>query len=340
MPDLRDRYTGCFLGLAAGDALGAPVEFFSARQIRARYGAGGIREMDTWGGFDAGCWTDDTQMSLATARGILAAHERGIDRGIYHPPSMVYEEYKNWLASLADPANDRFPGRTCVGALRTGKMGQVDEPLNESKGCGGVMRVAPAGLAYPPEDAWRYAAAFAAITHGHPSAILPSAFLAALIAHIEGGEGLEAAIGKCRGMLSGCDGHEETSAIVELAVTAAGMPGIPAGVSGEPDSVFLSNEIAGIGEGWTGEEALAIALFCALRFQDSFEDAVAAAANHGGDSDSTASICGAIMGTLLGARAIPERWLGKLEKRDEIDKMGDTFYRVFALGQAAFAPVP
>ena len=84
--------------------------------------------------------------------------------------------------------------------------------------------------------------------------------------------------------------------------------------------------ISELGEGWTGHEALAIAVFCALRHPDSFEDAVVAAVNHDGDSDSTGAVCGNIMGALLGRRAIPECYTCDLEIVDVIEEMAEDLY--------------
>jgi ADP-ribosyl-[dinitrogen reductase] hydrolase len=75
-----------------------------------------------------------------------------------------------------------------------------------------------------------------------------------------------------------------------------------------------------LGEGWVGEEALGIALICALTAVD-FADGVRMAVNHSGDSDSTGAICGAILETQLGRDAIPERWLRDLEHCDVIDQL-------------------
>ncbi len=84
--------------------------------------------------------------------------------------------------------------------------------------------------------------------------------------------------------------------------------------------------IRSIGEGWTGDEALAIAVLCVLRHPDSFEDAVIAAVNHDGDSDSTGAICGNIMGVIVGEKGIPSRFLERLEIKDLIDEVAEDFY--------------
>jgi ADP-ribosylglycohydrolase len=73
-----------------------------------------------------------------------------------------------------------------------------------------------------------------------------------------------------------------------------------------------------LGQGWVAEEALALSLFCALR-AESFEHGVRLAVNHGGDSDSTGSLTGQLLGTLWGEPAIPARWLAELELRDIIE---------------------
>ena len=81
-----------------------------------------------------------------------------------------------------------------------------------------------------------------------------------------------------------------------------------------------------LGQGWVGEEALAIAIYCVLKHPDSFEDAVVAAVNHSGDSDSTGAIAGNIIGTALGLHAIPEKYLEKLELRDIILEIADDLF--------------
>jgi len=145
------KYQGCLLGLAIGDALGAPVEFLSLPEIKKRYGKDGITDFHAWRGFKPGSYTDDTQMSLATAVGCIRTYQEWRERGISDSVSVVYHRYLDWLESQNDPEQRRGPGRTCLSALQSGKMGTMEERINESKGCGGVMRTAPAGLAFPSE---------------------------------------------------------------------------------------------------------------------------------------------------------------------------------------------
>src|SRR5437899_794107 len=180
---MADRVRGCLLGGALGDALGAPVEFLSLDGIRARYGPRGIVEPPT-----PALVTDDTQMTLFTADGIIRASTRWRDKGVCHPPSVVWRAYVRWLSTQDPQAAERVaqmhdtdglrasgwldtvpelrhrraPGMTCLGALSSGVMGSVEQPINDSKGCGVVMRVAPAGFLGSPSEAWQYGCEFAA----------------------------------------------------------------------------------------------------------------------------------------------------------------------------------
>lgn len=315
------KYQGCLLGLAIGDALGAPVEFLSLPEIKKRYGREGITDFHEWKSFKPGYYTDDTQMSLATAVGCIRAYQRWREKGIGHPASIVYQCYLDWLESQNDPEERRGPGRTCLSALRSGKMGTIEDNINDSKGCGGVMRTAPVGLAFPSCRSFQEGAEYAAITHGHPSGYLSAGFLSALISYLIEGKKLTEAIDLCIGQLTQYDGHSETLKIIELAQKLSVSPKSP------------EESIKTIGEGWVGEEALAISIYCSLKFSDNFKRGILAAVNHSEDSDSTGSITGAILGTLLGIESIPKAWVQKVEGSDRIKKIAGDMFSVFQSGK-------
>ena len=86
------------------------------------------------------------------------------------------------------------------------------------------------------------------------------------------------------------------------------------------------NAIRQLGEGWVAEETLAIAVYCAIKHADSFEDAIVASVNHDGDSDSTGAVTGNILGTALGYTSIPDHYLEKLELRDIIEEISEDLY--------------
>jgi ADP-ribosylglycohydrolase len=201
----EDRVRGCLLGGAVGDALGAAVEFDSIDGIRARFGAAGIRDFSE-AYRRLGAITDDTQMTLFTAEGLIRAYVRQVAKGICHPPSVVDHAYARWLRTQGETSERwsgkpdgwlvgvgalharRAPGNTCLTAMRGPAMGTIDAPLNDSKGCGGVMRAAPAGLVGERADAFDLGCETAALTHGHPSGYLAAGALAALVAsQLDGG---------------------------------------------------------------------------------------------------------------------------------------------------------
>src|SRR5579859_2791815 len=179
-PEL-DRFRGCILGLAVGDALGHPTEFVSSvRAIRGRWGAHGITSFEATERHPAGTFTDDTQMSIAAARALIRAGHGGLERLM----ETLAEEFVAWAQS---PENDRAPGAACMGgcqALATGATWR-EAGVAHSKGCGAAMRAAPFGLYFGanPDALIRSAAAQSCLTHRHPTGIASSVAAAAAVAH-------------------------------------------------------------------------------------------------------------------------------------------------------------
>jgi ADP-ribosylglycohydrolase len=328
-PTRRDRFLGCLLGGAAGDALGAPVEFMRREQIVARYGPLGIATYAPAYGV-TGAITDDTQMALFTAEGLLRAWVRQAGRGLCHAPAVVSHAYLRWLKTQGEtPATPdlgedgwlfeqqelharRAPGRTCIHAL-TLMEAFGDLAQNDSKGCGGVMRMAPVGLfgARAGETAaqtFQMGCEMAALTHGHPTGQLTAGVLAVVIAEICRDAPLSTALDTATAILITRPSHTETLDSLEAAQALA--------TSAKPHDAA----VAQLGEGWIAEEALAIAVYSAL-VAPRFEDGVIMAVNHGGDSDSTGAIAGNLLGALLGAAAIPSSWVDGLELREVIARI-------------------
>jgi ADP-ribosylglycohydrolase len=169
------------------------------------------------------------------------------------------------------------------------------------------MRVTPVGLVANRDRAFELGSETAALTHGHPSGYLAAGFLALLIEEIVSGASLNQAIRTAKEDLVAQPGHEEVLDAVEKAERLARS---------------VLPQVSKLGQGWVPEEALAIALYCAL-VAPYFEEAVVLAVNHSGDSDSPGAITGNICGALYGASAIPARWLEPLELREEISAIAD-----------------
>ena len=324
----RDRIRGSLMAGAAGDALGYAVEFMSRGSILAKYGFRGIAKFNLTREGKA-LISDDTQMTLFTACGMLMGVTRGYTRGIGgRPEKYVDQAYldwyytqtgKNsrpsvtWLRNLPELAHRRGPGNTCLSACES--LFQGKEVHNNSKGCGGIMRVAPMALLmagywargkcpYHVFEMDEAGAEVAAVTHKHPLAFLPAAMLTHLIFRVISMEEAEVKASitnialetiEALGYIYKGEYEEHKRILTNLTLTALSLA---ANDKSDAENIRL------LGEGWTGEEAWAIALYCAVRHIDSIEDALIAAVNHDGDSDSTGAVCGNIMGAIYGYEAI------------------------------------
>ena len=340
---IRDRFTGCLLGGALGDALGWTVEFQDIGEIKDAYGKYGILspEPNQDGLYEI---TDDTQMTLFTAEGCLQAWTAA--RHLGPPPNFqeaLYASYQRWLHTQGEGGMAqggwllqqealharRAPGCSCIESLKSGLRGTTRNPVNNSKGCGGVMRVAPVGLLTArivdgtDDDCARMAFELgciaASITHGHPTGYLSAGFLSALIALLVYGAELEEAISKSLLLLEAQKGSDETSHAIRQAISMAQDRSI------QPSPAAIEN----LGEGWIAEEALAIGLYCSLVSRHDLVSALRLAVNHSGDSDSTGSITGNILGALQGEQRLPDVWLQKLELCGVIRQMGEDLFTAF-----------
>jgi len=337
-----DPIRGCLIGGAAGDALGYPVEFIKINEIHSIYTKTGITEytLDKISG--KALISDDTQMTLFTANGILYGATRAALRGISGPVEcyvhMAYLDWyatqtgkpsrKNisWLSSVEALHVKRAPGLTCMAALRSHKMGEIDDPINDSKGCGGVMRVAPVALYFKSSNNLMLnrlmltGAAVAAITHGHSLGYLTAAALVHIINRIVYGgctlgDSLYDIIDEC------CLKLKEVFPDNGFYMDIIDLFNLAKNLS-RNDKDDIEN-IAELGEGWVAEEALAIAVYCSLKYYNDFDAAVIAAVNHSGDNDSTGAITGNIVGAHVGYENISQKWKTNLELHDIILELAD-----------------
>lgn len=369
-----DKYRGCLLGGAAGDALGYAIEFDREEAIAARYGSHGIRDyqLDERG---LAPFSDDTQMTLYTANSLLcslaalSAQAYGGTQAsggaptssdaqassgapapapaplpspaalaAYAPAQMAqfYVEWmytqvspyplaepKAWISSLPELFASRAPGVTCMNACEA--MANGAKAVNNSKGCGGIMRMAPVGLintspSFSGVELQRLGAQLAELTHCHELGWMPAgvfAHIVSLLARNEGSSVREAATQALNTLPEAFPNAHYLGQLQELMrytlrLADSDMPDLEA--------------IHALGEGWVAEEALAIGLLCSLRHEDDFAGAITSAVNHGGDSDSTGAIAGNIVGAHLGLAGIPQRYLEHLELRDTISKIADDLF--------------
>ena len=362
-----DKYRGCLLGGAAGDALGYAIEFDRGEAIAACYGSRGIRDyqLDERG---LAPFSDDTQMTLYTANSLLcslaalSAQASGgtQDSGdgptlvsptlapatlpsptalaAYAPAQMAqfYVEWmytqvspfplaepKAWISSLPELFASRAPGVTCMNACDA--MASGAKAVNNSKGCGGIMRMAPVGLintcpSFSGVELQCLGAQLAELTHCHELGWMPAgvfAHIVSLLSRNEASSVRETATQALNTLPEAFPNAHYLGQLQELLRYTLRLAD-----SDIPDL----EAIHALGEGWVAEEALAIGLLCSLRHEDDFAGAITSAVNHGGDSDSTGAIAGNIVGAHLGLAGIPQCYLEHLELRDTISKIADDLF--------------
>ena len=326
----KDRVRGSLIGGAIGDALGYPVEFISSyKDIQLRYGEKGITHWDT------ALISDDTQMTLFTALGILNAKNNGIApipaigqayiEWLYTQMGMRSKRFNDcWIGDLPEMNVCRAPGHTCIAALE--ELLQGREAMNNSKGCGGIMRIAPIplyglsqGRILNIKALNELAADAAYITHRHPLGYIPAYVLSHILYRLAVEESptctmfisfireaLQYAENKYKKEIQSV---EYLKALLDKALDVA--------CENLPDDEAIKQ----LGEGWVAEETLAVAIYCSVKYQDDFSKALCAAVNHDGDSDSTGAVTGNILGAYLGYEKIPAQWKENLECADVIDEI-------------------
>ena len=291
-----NKAKGIIFGLAIGDALGFPTEFMSLPQIKVKYGQSGIKDLP-----DPALFTDDTQMSIAIAEALITSGENDIETIM----KAIRNEFIKWLHS---PENNRAPGRTCLTGVANMERGLhwSESGVTRSKGCGSAMRATSIGYLYQhdPEKLKEVAHASGICTHGHPT-------------------GDAACIGAAYLVKLALDGISPDKMIPELLHFTES-------ISEEFDRAILKvQECIGwedeekaldyLGEGWIGEEAVALALYCFLKYPNNYKKAILRGANTNGDSDSIACITGSISGAYLGIETIPEEWIEKIEETEYLE---------------------
>ncbi|MGW3467555.1 type VII secretion system-associated protein [Saccharopolyspora sp. NPDC000995] len=336
--DPHERFIGSMLAGAMGDALGYAIEFHDIGMIRQNHGAAGLTAAVLRDGVAQ--ISDDTQMMLFTLEGLIRAHvARRINPTDNDPVPEVQHAYQRWFHTQNQPWAQaggpyarhlqqpdgwlitrpelfslRAPGSTCMSALakfaQTHQHANPQFKINDSKGCGAVMRAAPVAVwSNDPAEVFYAAVGTAALTHSHPSGYLSAGVLAVIVHQLIRDVPLPESVRMARDLLLRWRGHEEQLQILDAAVELA-----------EKGAVTPEEIKDTLGQGWVGEEALAIGLYAVLA-TDNLRDALLLSVNHSGDSDSTGIVCGNIAGALHGARAVPPEWLASLELRELVETL-------------------
>ncbi|MDT0403259.1 ADP-ribosylglycohydrolase family protein [Streptomyces edwardsiae] len=342
--DFRSRVRGTLLGVALGDALGAPVDTLTTAAIREAHGREGLTELAPAYG-RRGAVTHHTQLTLFTVDGLIRAQVRR-DTGAWHPPTDLHRAYLRWAATQRDWGPDerrkddgwlareewlyarREPVRTLLLGLGDDTMGTPSAPKNPGEaGPEATARSAPFGLlvGWEPQLVVQLAVECAAQTHGHPVAYVAAGAYAVIVHTLARGETLDTAVQRALALLASRPGHQPVSDALQRALGAVrqGMP--------TPERV---TELVGNA---TADGVLAAAVYCALVGED-VRQGLCLAVNHDGPSAVAGALTGGLLGALHGETALPPGWLAELEGRPTVLELADDFAMEMTQGAALHGP--
>lgn len=316
--NFSDKVRGCLWGLALGDAFGQPVEFDTVDEIKYDYGENGIQDVP-----DRAIWTDDTEMTIANIQALstLGPTETIMNTHNQRIGGVFAQSFIEWMENPG-----YSPGNTCMCAAEIleeiGPENWENRDKNNSKGCGSAMRAAPIGLWFAQcinnldckRKFIKISEIQSELTHGHKAATaaaLASSYAVALamngikpsemIAHVKD--------------LCGSIHQDFDSAMERLEESLKSQS------SGECNDI---EALSHIGQGWVGEQAFALALYSAIRFEEDFKNCMRLAVNHSGDSDSVGCIAGSILGAYLGFSLLPDEWIENLAEKDRYSAVVDS----------------
>jgi ADP-ribosylglycohydrolase len=298
---------GAVLGGAIGDAMGHPTEFIaSVKSIRARYGPEGVTRFELYWERDGkrfAPYTDDTQMAEQVLRALVEGAAAGED--LDATMQRMARRFIDWADH--PQGGHRAPGNACMAGCRALKAGAPWSKAGgaEAGGCGSVMRAYPFGLVFANdlERAERWAVAHSQLTHRDPIALAACAAMAVGMALVARGERVREVSSAM--VAAACRYSAATATMMAQAVDEA-RQGI------EPE-VTLDRLRA-----WAAHEAIAAAVYIFERHPDDARAAILEGANTPGDSDSIATLAGALVGGRVGVTGLPPEWVRDVERSAEL----------------------
>lgn len=329
-------YTGCLLGLAVGDALGATVDSKTYQEICQDYGPAGLLGYDLVNGFAS--ISSHTQVAAFCCNGLLVSTAKGNTEYL----RFMTQALKEWARTLHLPGEPER--RSCwlckVPALRQRRsmdartldcftrdvLGTPENPLNQGVGPGTLPAAIPVGLFFHPDrmnvqQVGQLGTQVVALTHGDPLAFLSGAVLAYTIAGIVQDEDtlleqhFSHAAEAVRAQFGGeYPQAEQIHALIKKAIHLSCKPEIPR---------WQAMEELGCN---TCPEVLAGAVYAVLADGGDFDSAMITAVNHSGKSAAVGAVAGAILGAKLGEEALPEFYLECLEPAAVLRELAADFY--------------
>lgn len=300
---------GAVLGAAIGDAMGHPTEFMTLDAIRAKWPPAGVTGLELYwerGGRRFAPYTDDTQMAEAVLRSLLWARreQADLERAMQH----LAQAFVDWAER--PQGGHRAPGNACLAGARALAAGEHWSRAGGATagGCGSVMRAYPFGLVHAHDlarcEAW--SVAHSKLTHRDPIALGASAAMAIGVARVVRGEPTRVVLSE---MIAAAARYSARTA----AMMAEALDDADRGVPPEETLDRL--------RGWAAHEAIAAAVYLFARSPDDPARAILEGANSPGDSDSLATLAGALAGARGGLGALPEAWVRDVERSEELQAL-------------------
>jgi len=299
----RKKFTGCLLGSAIGDALGMQTEGMDSTEIKMKfnvvfdYGKG--RPGSHNEKLRPGQYTDDTEQTIILARSIIAA-------GKFDADDFSKGLLKHYEMITTQPELNRGWGPTSLTACKRLAEGKGWQGSGEdSPTCGSAMRVSPIGLLYPgrPEKTEDIARLSSLPTHKNLESIAGAVAVAAAVSMAVKSINPDTIIQTAADLARKYD--KKMADKIQSVEKVRHIPEI--------------NAFSILGTSIMANDVVPSALYCFARNPLDFPKTLITAINAGGDTDSIACIAGAISGAYLSVDAIPQKWLGKLENRKEIE---------------------
>jgi ADP-ribosylglycohydrolase len=344
------KYRGCFVGAAIGDALGYAVDGMDMDEIRAKYGEEGITKLELQDG--EAPVSDNFQLAMFTAEGLMYGLTRETLLGNRLPYDMleayVYDSYKNWLVLQKEAdknctashqswlvereelARNRTSGNSRLAILKSGRPGSICQPTNDDKGSGCLYGSVPVGLLFDrteenSDTVCHCGAKIAALTQGNPAAFISAAVFADLINRLQFCEYDDGSPAALENMVLAAIGAAEKvfGSYTETELVTARLTKAVDLAHSDVDTYIA---IETLGSGRDAETALAIGFYCALKYSANYMDAIIAAVNHSGGSAPTGMVAGAILGSYYALKGIHYTLLSGIELRFVIQELADDIY--------------
>ena len=329
MTTIRSAYQGCLLGMAVGDAMGAPVDKMSWREIRADYGPGGLMGYDLTVGGPA--VTSHTQLCAFTCNGLLLGQTRERLNGRAAPYvryiALSQKEWANaqrrwsslqrtycWVYWVEEFRSRRCADSRMMDTLALDRIGTPSEPINRLDGPGSLTSAVAAGL-FAPAQAQQLGADTVALTYGKTHAWIAGAITANLTAkllqssHLTLLQQLALALKEADAMFT--KDYPQTTDVIRTVLRAVELAR-----SGVSRQIAMEELICG-----NAAQVLSGAVYALLTCGDDFDAAMITAVNHSGHSSAVAALTGAFLGARLGTEGIPDFYLEGMEVSDVLEEL-------------------